>query len=168
MLLFDLGDVLVENGAIIDSLKVILRRDIDEAAMKEQWLRSPSARDFELGRVSPGVFATRFLEEWDSDMAPAEFLSELARWLGRPYPGAAELLTRLRKHHHVSCLSNCNELHWAKLTEFLQNFDSVFSSHLLGEINEGPAPGAGGRRRHAGAAMRSQKTQEGLPGRGKK
>jgi glucose-1-phosphatase len=44
------------------------------------------------------------------------------------------LLTNLRARHHVSCLSNCNELHWAKLSDFLKSFDSVFSSHLLGEI----------------------------------
>jgi glucose-1-phosphatase len=34
----------------------------------------------------------------------------------------------------VSCLSNCNELHWAQLAPFLEDFDSAFSSHLLGEI----------------------------------
>jgi putative hydrolase of the HAD superfamily len=67
-------------------------------------------------------------------MNPEVFLRDIAAWLGRPYPGAAELLNRLRKDHHVSCLSNCNELHWSMLTDFLGNFDSIFSSHLLGEI----------------------------------
>lgn len=134
VLLFDLGGVLVENARIIDNLSAVLGVEADEAAMKERWLRSPAARDFELGRVSPGVFARRFLREWQSSVDPDEFLRGIAGWLGRPYPGAVELLAELRARHHVSCLSNCNELHWASLSEFLGSFDSVFSSHLLGEI----------------------------------
>ena len=34
----------------------------------------------------------------------------------------------------MSCLCNCNELRWSKLASCLSCFDSVFSSHLLGEI----------------------------------
>jgi HAD superfamily hydrolase (TIGR01509 family) len=134
VLLFDLGGVLVENAGIVDNLNAMLGDAVDEAAMKERWLRSPAARDFELGRVSPEVFAARFLEEWGSSMEADVFLTNIVGWLGHPYPGAADLLTQLRVEHHVSCLSNCNELHWAELTDFLKNFDSVFSSHLLGEI----------------------------------
>jgi HAD superfamily hydrolase (TIGR01509 family) len=40
----------------------------------------------------------------------------------------------LRGAHHVSCLTNCNELHWSRLAPFLSCFDTAFSSHLLGEI----------------------------------
>jgi glucose-1-phosphatase len=138
VLLFDLGGVLVENVGIVENLNKLLGKQVDEQTMKERWLRSPAARDFELGRVSPGVFAARFLHEWGSDVSPHAFLADVASWLGRPYPGAAELLRSLRPRHHVSCLSNCNELHWAKLTDFLRNFDSVFSSHLLGEIKPDP------------------------------
>jgi len=45
-----------------------------------------------------------------------------------------ELLAELRRKHHVSCLTNCNELHWTALSPFLRHFDSSFSSHLLGQI----------------------------------
>ena len=134
MLLFDLGGVLVDNGSILHGLGALSDRPLDEETVKERWLRSASARDFELGRISPQVFAARFLREWGSCADPQVFLEELGSWLGRPYPRATELLARARDDHHVSCLTNCNELHWAQLAPFTRNFDSAFSSHLIGKI----------------------------------
>ena len=47
---------------------------------------------------------------------------------------SGDLLAGLRRDYHVSCLSNCNELHWTALVPMLGWFDSLFSSHLIGEI----------------------------------
>ena len=95
VLLFDLGGVLVENASIVEGLGALLGRRLDDDEVKERWLRSPVARDFELGRVSPEVFAARFLREWGSTVDPRVFLegpSLLARpalrW-GRRAPHAA-------------------------------------------------------------------------------
>lgn len=134
VLLFDLGGVLVENKHIVDGLGAFLDRPLDEETVRERWLRSASARDFERGRISPGIFATRFLREWGAQSDPQAFLDALVSWLGEPYPGATGVVARLRGDHHVSCLTNCNELHWAKLATFTRNFDSAFSSHLAGEV----------------------------------
>jgi HAD superfamily hydrolase (TIGR01509 family) len=140
--MFDLGGVLVDTAGL-EALRSMLggatpdgARDgtLDDQAIRDRWLRSPAVRSFELGRIPPGVFAQRFVEEWGVPLEPAAFLEDLSSWIRRPYEGAAELITRLREAHHVSCFSNCNELHWAKLAPFVDRFDSAFSSHLLGQI----------------------------------
>jgi HAD superfamily hydrolase (TIGR01509 family) len=133
VLLFDLGRVLVDI-AIFDALRALLGEALDDDAVRARWLRSPVVRSLELGRITPSVFASRFVEEWQVPLTPGAFLLDFFSWVREPYPGAEELITGLRGGHHVSCLSNCNELHWSKLTSFLSCFDSAFSSHLLGEI----------------------------------
>lgn len=142
VLLFDLGGVLVQTRGFI-SLKAMLAKAArddapDDQALRDWWLGSPSVREFELGMVDASTFASHFIEEWRVPVSADEFLSDLATWIERPYPGAEELLVGLREKHHVSCLTNCNELHWAALTSFLRHFDSAFSSHLVGQIKPDP------------------------------
>ena len=106
----------------------------DGRAIRDRWLCSPAVRAFELGRISPETFAERFIAEWRLTATPRAFLEDLSQSIRQPYDGAAELIARLRESHHVSCLSNCNELHWGKVAGFVEGFDSAFSSHLLGAI----------------------------------
>lgn len=133
VLLFDLGGVLVDIGAF-DALRALVGAGIDDDELRSRWLRSPAVRSFELGRVSPAAFAAQFVEEWQVPVTPEAFLRDVDSWARQPYPGAADLLERLRDGYQVACLTNCNELHWSKLTPFLACFDFAFSSHLLGEI----------------------------------
>jgi glucose-1-phosphatase len=133
VLLFDLGGVLVEV-AIFDALRTMLGETFDDDGIRERWLRSPAVRSFELGRISPAVFASQFISEWRVPLTPEAFLQDFGTWVKQPYAGAETLLARLRLEHHVSCLSNCNEVHWTKMAPLLTSFDSAFSSHLLGEI----------------------------------
>ncbi len=133
VLLFDLGGVLVRNKAF-DSLRSMVGGVVDDDRLRERWLRSPAVRSFELGQISPAAFAERFVEEWKVQVTPEAFLLDLASWIEEPHEGAEDLIARLRSRHHVSCLSNCNELHWSKLSPFLECFDSAFSSHLIGEV----------------------------------
>ncbi|MBN1319534.1 MAG: HAD-IA family hydrolase [Thermoleophilia bacterium] len=133
VLLFDLGGVLVQNGSF-DGLRAMLGCQADDDELRDRWLRSPAVRNFELGRISPNAFARLFLEEWQIPLPVDAFLAEFVSWIKDPYPGAGDLLAGLRRDHHVSCLSNCNELHWTALAPILGWFDSTFSSHLIGEI----------------------------------
>ena len=133
VLLLDLGGVLVDI-AIFDALRALLGEALDDDVVRVRWLQSPAVRSLELGRTTPSVFASQFVEEWQVPLTPEAFLPDFFSWVRDPYPGAEELLTGLRGRYHVSCLSNCNELHWSKLASFLSCFDSAFSSHLLGEI----------------------------------
>ena len=133
VLLFDLGGVLVRNGSF-DGLRTLLGSQVDDDGLRDRWLRSPAVRSFELGRISANAFARLFLEEWQIPLPVDAFLAEFISWIKEPYPGAGDLLAGLRRDYHVSCLSNCNELHWTALVPMLGWFDSLFSSHLIGEI----------------------------------
>jgi glucose-1-phosphatase len=133
VLLFDLGGVLVEV-AIFEALRSLLGETLSDDEVRERWLRSPAVRSFELGRVSPAVFASAYISEWRVPLTPESFLVDFGTWVKQPYAGAEALITSLRREHHVSCLSNCNEVHWRTMAPLLTSFDSAFSSHLLGEI----------------------------------
>ncbi len=139
VMLFDLGGVLVHTKGF-ESVKELLARSGrgeetgDDQALRDRWLSSPSVRDFELGRISPGEFAVRFVTEWQVPVSADDFLRDVQGWIDGVYPGAEELLDTLRQDHTVCCLSNCNEVHWAIMAPFLRHFDHAFSSHLLGQI----------------------------------
>ena len=133
VLLFDLGGVLVEV-AIFDALRSMLGETLSDDQVRERWLRSAAVRSFELGRVSPAVFAAQFVAEWKVTFAPQAFLDEFRTWVQEPSAEAITLVMQLRRTYHVGCLSNCNEVHWTRMAPLVACFDSAFSSHLLGEI----------------------------------
>jgi len=132
-LLFDLGGVLYE-ASTMTSLGALLGTSIPEAEIKERWLSSPAVRGFELGRLTPEEFAAEMVDEWRIPLAPQEFMEQMVTWVKGPYEGAEALLERLRAGYRVCCLTNSNGLHWSAIGAFLEHFDVVFSSHLLGEI----------------------------------
>ncbi len=133
VMLFDLGGVVIENTGF-DALNAMLPVALDGAAIRERWLNSSVVRRFELGHLPASAFAEQFLEEWGITISPESFLDEFTSWPKGFYPGAEALLRRLRAEYHVSCLSNSNELHWARFGGFIDHFDRAFSSHLLGRI----------------------------------
>ncbi len=129
-LLFDLGGVLVDNAAV-ERLETLLDDPGDRPQLKARWLHSPAVRGFERGDLSPDQFASGFLAEWRLAMEPTDFLSEFSGWARGFYPGAEDLLRRLRGRYRVGCLSNSNELHWQRFEGFAAYFDVALSSHLL-------------------------------------
>jgi len=133
LLLFDIGGVLVENVGF-DRLNDLLPTRMSNAAIKSKWLSCPVVRDFELGLTSPETFAQRLLEKWNISLGVGAFLAAFTSWPKGFYPGAVELLQRLRQHYTVACLSNSNALHWERFDGFRQHFHVSLSSHLLGVI----------------------------------
>jgi len=138
VILFDVGGVLVELGGVDDLLGWM-----GPQATVEQlwpvWLRSPSVRAFETGRIGPAQFATGILGELKLNLDPEVFLESFASWPTRPFPGAFELVGSIPKRYQCALLSNSNMLHWPRVMEQmnLQSTFSVahcFSSHLTGKI----------------------------------
>ena len=132
-IIFDLGGVLVEN-VTFSALSELLPMPMQCEDLRRRWLASESVRAFELGRIDPEAFAQRFLDEWHLDMSAEEFLDEFATWPRAFWPQSLALVDELRAHHRVACLSNCNELHWARFAGFADVFDVALSSHLLGAV----------------------------------
>jgi putative hydrolase of the HAD superfamily len=133
VLLFDLGGVLVDN-VTFEELPKLLERPEPRPALFDRWLASESVRRFERGEIDQATFGEAFVEEWGLRIAPATFLDAFATWPRSPYPGAVDLLSRLRGRATVAILSNCNALHWERLSGLLAHTDAAFSSHLLGLV----------------------------------
>jgi len=133
VLLFDLGGVLVDN-VTFDELPRLLPSPISDGELRRRWLFSPSVQAFERGSMTTEAFADAFVAEWGLNVTPAQFLEAFAGWPRGPYPGALVLLDRLRGDYRLALLSNCNPVHWARLTAFRYRVDDAFSSHLLGLV----------------------------------
>lgn len=131
LLLFDLGGVLLENGTF-DALNRLMPRPLALPALRQRWLDSRAIRRFESGRAAPAEFFRDFIAEWELRLTPDQFRAEFLSWPSRFFDGAEAMLARLRKRHPIACLSNSNELHWAKFGAFDGYFDRTFSSHLIG------------------------------------
>jgi putative hydrolase of the HAD superfamily len=137
VVLFDLGGVLVENTGE-QGLSSLLPYQLSREEIWARWLASDAVRRFERGQISPEAFAARFIEEWRLEVGPAAFMEAFVAWPRGLFDGAAALVRNLRAQHRVACLSNTNALHWARLPELPELFDSSFASHLTGFLKPDP------------------------------
>jgi glucose-1-phosphatase len=136
VLLFDLGGVLVDFDGITPLVGLAGGRLSREEA-RRFWLLSPSVRRFETGRCSGEEFARGAIAELGLEIAPAFFLREFLAWDRGPMPGALDLLDELRPRFLMACLSNNNELHWARLcaeTGLAGKFHRCYLSQEIGLI----------------------------------
>jgi putative hydrolase of the HAD superfamily len=79
VVLFDVGGVLVELGGVATLLGWLGAR-ITLPQLWTLWLRSPSVRAFETGRIDAGQFAAGVLAELRLDVDAELFLESFARW----------------------------------------------------------------------------------------
>jgi HAD superfamily hydrolase (TIGR01509 family) len=101
----------------------------------KRWTECPHTEEFERGKLSPAAWAERFIQDWDVDLAPDEFLGKFTTWSRRVLPGARELLGELRRRYRLAALSNSNELHWERNTNelrIIELFEFAISSHQVG------------------------------------
>jgi glucose-1-phosphatase len=133
VLTFDLGGVLVEsNGRAALTAMLPVGSEIGDVPLR--WLASPVVQQFERGHIPTQEFASALVKEWGLELDPYEFIQAFATWPKGFFPGAKELVAKLRSHHQVACLSNSNEVHWAQLPELASMFDFALSSHQIGHV----------------------------------
>lgn len=133
-IVFDLGGVLVEWDGI-EPLKKLSRGRLTTDMARRFWLESPWAKKFETGRCTSPEFALGVIEELNLSLSPDEFIQQFISWDRGMLPGALDLLERLRPHFLLVCLSNNNELHWARFRDEIglpKRFDYCFVSHEIG------------------------------------
>jgi HAD superfamily hydrolase (TIGR01509 family) len=136
VILFDVGGVLVELGGV-EALLGWLGPATTVEQLWPIWLRSPSVRAFETGRIEPMPFALGILAELQLDISPQLFLESFAAWPTQPYPGALEMIASIPARYQLALLSNSNMLHWPRVIDdmnFRSCFEHRFSSHLTGKI----------------------------------
>jgi len=134
LLLFDFGGVLIEFAGPKE-LGQHLRWPSTPAVILQRWVQCPHTDEFERGKLTPTVWAERFIQDWDVDLTPDEFLARFTTWSRRVLPGAKELLEKLRARYRLAALSNSNELHWERNTyelRIIELFEFAISSHQVG------------------------------------
>lgn len=133
-LVFDLAGVLLDFGGPESLYKLSDGRIGDEEFFRF-WSEAKCAHDFHCGRCTPEQFAWQAVRELGLRVTSEQFLTEYQRWLRGPYPGALELLERLRPQYRVACLSNTDPVNVRKFDEELQLqnwFDECFYSNEIG------------------------------------
>ena len=134
VLLFDLAGVLLDFGGVA-SLHALSKGRVDAGAFARFWSRSPWADALYCGRCSPEAFAAGAVDEFSLAVSPVEFLLAFRAWLRGPYPGALALLSGLRPHYRLACLSNTNALDVQRFRDELRlqdAFDRCFFSNEIG------------------------------------
>lgn len=135
VVLFDLGGVLVDVGGV-GPMRKLSNVDSDEELWR-RWLTCPWVRRFERGHCSAEDFAAGVVAEWDLAVTPEAFLDAFGSWLRGPLPGAAELVSALRRSVTTGCLSNTNAVHWElhfSQWAIVDAFDFRFLSFELGMV----------------------------------
>jgi putative hydrolase of the HAD superfamily len=136
VVVFDIGGVLIENAGY-DAFRLLLNRPLSDQEVRTLWLSSPSVIDYECGRIGRGDFGARAVLEFGLELSPEQFLAAFATWPGGFFPGAEDLVRRIRQRHRTGCLSNSNEMHWHAHYEAM--FDFFLSSHLVGAVKPSSA-----------------------------
>ncbi len=134
--LFDLGGVLLDFDGP-EQLSGLLDGRFSTAEIRERWPKSPSLREFELGRISASQFSAGFVAEWEIPLAPDLFFREFSTWARQPYPGALAMLTELRESVTLACITNINAAYWERVRDemgFGVLFEHCYPSHELGLI----------------------------------
>jgi len=132
-LLFDLGQVLVRLRSF-DFLKRF-KPGWSETRIARWWGGLECMRLFETGRIDEPTFLQRAVDETAFAGTIAEFRRLFAGWVVGVYPGAEDLVDRLRTQVRIGVLSNTNSLHIQLLgrrTGLLDAFHDRFYSFEMG------------------------------------
>lgn len=135
-IIFDLGGVLIDFSGMTD-VRTMMAKDPGQDAIRPRWIICPTISAFERGEISPDTFASKFVASWDLQIEPDDFISVFQSWIKGTLPGTEQLLTSLRPHFTLACLSNTNPLHWAQMMhdfDLHAQLDQHFASHLLGRM----------------------------------
>ena len=135
VVLFDLGGVLLEVGGVAP-MRELSGVDSDEE-LWERWLTCRWVQRLEAGQCTGDEFAAGVVADWELSVSSTEFLATFGAWESRPYPGALELVTQVRRSAIVGCLSNTNAYQWdANFTDMplMEAFEYRFLSFELGLV----------------------------------
>jgi hypothetical protein len=79
VLLFDLGEVLVEFSGVRD-VAPLLRTEATESEILERWSSCPHTEAYCRGLLTREDFAERFVHDWGVDLPPERFLQAFRSW----------------------------------------------------------------------------------------
>lgn len=133
VILFDLGGVLLRLNDPIETFGL----DITLDEWRERWLRSPSVRIFESGRIGTEEFAKRIVDEARLPYDWQEFIERFDRWPDRLFDETIDVLQSIPDRYNKALLSNINPLHWQReeiAGAISPHVDRVFLSYETGFV----------------------------------
>ena len=133
VILFDLGGVLLRLN---DPLE-LFGLQMDDLEFKDRWLRSPSVRDLERGKLDIGEFAKRMVVEAGLPYDWQELLRRFDAWPDMLFDDTLAMLDAIPAKFRRGLLSNINEKHWQRehIAGLLADrFDHTFLSFETGLV----------------------------------
>lgn len=133
VLLFDLGGVLLKLNDPVE----IFGLQGHETDFKERWLRSPSVRMLESGKIDTEEFAKRIVGEAELPYDWQEFIERFDSWPGQLYNETIDVLDAIPPTYSRALLSNINALHWGReeiAGKLSRHIDQTFLSFETGFV----------------------------------
>ncbi len=116
VLLFDLVGVLVEDSETTTE-EVLRSTNMTGEELWGFWVKSPTVRDYDTGRISSQEFGERFVRDLSLPITPDEFLKLFQNWIAGLYDGTEALLGRIPSNYRTACFSNINEIMWPPIRD---------------------------------------------------
>jgi len=143
IILLDLGGVLV-NVTVLKQLRAMMP-EISEEEIARRW-NYETLRTLEEGRCTPQEYGARAAAELGLSMTAEEYLEKFALFPEGFYPGAKEVLHRLRRAGHtLACLTDTSIVQWQSLHQRIgldTYFDHCFLSYEIGKTKPSDEPDA--------------------------
>ena len=141
VLLFDLGNILVQLNSVTDIWDLAKIKN-PPAEKNQLWATSQAVQDYESGRIDsmPGFYAAMAREN-PLRVSFAEFSRIVENMIDDPFPGTHQLLAGLKKSYNLFLLSNTNAVHWSICQEKHQletHFQKLFLSYEMGVMKPHP------------------------------
>ena len=134
MILFDIGNVLVELGDA-SLIRNFSNRDFPDSYFWETWPTLQGVVDFESGKSDFQSFSECVIEFYDLELSVENFIDIFRSGAKKKYEGVDEFLSRLSNSHELACLTNTNPIHWPKIRddfELGKYFKKSYVSYELG------------------------------------
>ncbi len=136
-IIFDLGNVLIP----FDHTLWVKNYNKIKDGLGDQYIKNyldnyHIHRNYESGKMSDNDFIAQNLEWLDQKITAEQFCNYFSN-IFSVNENVVELLPKLKQNYKLVLLSNTNSIHkkygWEKYS-FLQNFDELILSHIVGEV----------------------------------
>lgn len=136
VLLFDVMGVLAEDSK--ETTETVLQETkMTNEELWAFWVKSPTVREFDTGRISGQEFGERLVRDLNLPVSPDEFLELFGGWIVGLYDGTEALLGRIPSIYKKACLSNTNDILWPPIRDEYGLdglLDAYYLSHEMGML----------------------------------
>ncbi|PCI78902.1 MAG: hypothetical protein COB20_06065 [SAR86 cluster bacterium] len=133
MILFDVGNVLVELGDA-SLIRNHSTTSFTDSYFWETWSTLQGVADFESGKTDPLAFADDVIDFYDLKLSPENFIEVFRGGAKRKFEGVDEFLSRLSNTYEIACLTNTNPIHWPKIRDDFELGSLFRKSYVSYEI----------------------------------